>query len=311
MHDSLRRLDLNLLIVFDALYRHRSVTKAADELALSPSAFSHAVTRLRDSLSDGLFVRVGNTMQPTVRAEQIAPTVGEVLTALAGCLPLGAQFDPGTSSQSFNIAATDYTTFALMPLFIARLLRHAPGLRIKVVYANGSSSHEDLAAGRIDFALGFANEFGSPSEAVESIECLTEEYVVAVRNDHPIVHDSLNLTQYLNARHVVVMPWNEPQGVIDKALEKQGYRRDIAVELPSLMAAPFLVGSSDLFITLPHHAALTLSKAAAIKFFPAPFRTPKNIMKILLNAKYPKTGAHAWIKGQIIQALKGETHELE
>jgi DNA-binding transcriptional LysR family regulator len=311
MHDALRRVDLNLLVVFDALYRHRSVSKAAEELSLSPSAFSHALTRLRDSLSDSLFVRVGNTMQPTMRAENIAHTVGDVLTKLSGCLPVATPFDPAQSRHSFIFAATDYTAFVLMPLFIARLLQQAPGLHIKVVPANGNNSHEDLVAGRIDFALGFADEFASPSDAVESIECLTEDYVVAARNNHPSLHDSLSLRQYLDARHIVVRPWGESEGVIDKALGRQGYRRDIAVELTSLMAAPFVVGSSDLLITLPHHAALTLRKAADVKLFTAPFATPRNVLKVLLKAKYPRTGAHAWLKEQIVLALRNDSVALD
>ena len=79
MHLDLRKLDLNLLLVFNALYHQRSVTAAAHALALSPSALSHALARLRQALGDELFVRLDNQMQPTLRAEQIASTVSAAL----------------------------------------------------------------------------------------------------------------------------------------------------------------------------------------------------------------------------------------
>lgn len=309
MHDALRRLDLNLLLVFDALYRHGSVAGAANELSISPSACSHALARLRDSLSDELFVRFGNRMQATVRAEQIAQVVSNALGTLSACLPSASAFDPATSTQSFVFAATDYTAFALLPMFIARLQQFAPGLSIKVVYSNGQDSHDDLIAGKIDFALGFAEEFGSSRDGVEAIECFTDDYVVVVRQDHPAIQSAPSLAQYLAARHIVVTPWNEPRGVIDRTLEKLGLRRNIAVQLPSLMAAPFIVGSSDLLITLPHRAALALSAAAAVRLFPTPFPAPQNVLKVLLNAKYSKTPGHRWLREQILQAIRAQQHQ--
>jgi DNA-binding transcriptional LysR family regulator len=175
MHNKLRRLDLNLLLVFDALYRHGSITGAANELSISPSAFSHALARLRHSLSDALFVRTGNRMQPTIRAGQIALVVTEVLGALSGCLSAAERFDPATSTQSFVFAATDYTAFVLLPLFIARLQQAAPGLSIQVVYSNGQDSYDELIAGKIDFALGFTEAPGAGKDGIETIECFTDD----------------------------------------------------------------------------------------------------------------------------------------
>ena len=306
MHNILKHLDLNLLLVFDALYRHGSVAGAANELSISPSAFSHALARLRDSLSDELFIHFGNRMQPTVRAEQIATVVTDVLAALSGCLSANADFNPATSTQSFVFAATDYTAFALLPVFIARLQQYAPGLCIRVVYSNERDSHEELISGKIDFALGFSEEFGSSKEGVEAIECFTDEYVVVARKEHPAIQTAPSLEQYLDARHIVVTPWNEPKGVIDRTLEKLGLSRKVAVQLPSLMAAPFIVGSSDLLITLPFHAAVTLSVAAAVRLFPTPFPAPKNVLKVLLNAKYARTQGHMWVREQILLAIQDQ-----
>ena len=78
----LRNLDLNLLLVFDAVLRERSVIRAADALAISQPAVSHALNRLRHALKDKLFVRTPAGMIPTPRAEQLALPVRKALNDL-------------------------------------------------------------------------------------------------------------------------------------------------------------------------------------------------------------------------------------
>ena len=175
MHAALRRLDLNLLLVFDALYRHRSVAAAADELALSASACSHALSRLRGTLDDDLFVRYGSAMQPTALADQMSQAVADALHLLSDNLGSAGPFVPATSTQTFTLVATDFTAFALLPGFIARLQALAPDLRVNVVYSSHRDSLEDLAAGRAHFALSFADAESTSCEGVESLDCFTDE----------------------------------------------------------------------------------------------------------------------------------------
>ncbi len=115
MHPTLRRLDLNLLPVFDAIYRHRSVRLAADELIMSTSAMSHALSRLRLALNDPLFFREGHRMCPSVYATQLAPSVASALTYLNQSLKPQATFEPATSTERFQIAITDFTALCVSP----------------------------------------------------------------------------------------------------------------------------------------------------------------------------------------------------
>ncbi|EPQ2863287.1 LysR family transcriptional regulator [Serratia marcescens] len=154
MHLDLKRLDLNLLLVFEAVYRLRSVTRAAAELALSASALSHALIRLRKALADELFYRVGNDMHPTVYADSLAPTVSESLALLAKGLHPRPRFVPAESRESFTFAITDYTAFAVFPALMAQMQRLAPGLSFQLRYSERKVALNDLLAGRIDFALG-------------------------------------------------------------------------------------------------------------------------------------------------------------
>lgn len=292
MHSGLRRLDLNLLVVFDALFRHRSVTLAADELAISPSACSHALSRLRETLADELFVRAGNAMQPTAQALLMAEGVADALRILADRLSSATPFEPSSSKRTFVFAATDYTAYSLLPPLIARLEQVAPSLHIKVVHATNRDSVDELREGRIHFALGVTHGQMALPEGLAVFDCLSDHYVVVMRQGHTRIGTSLSLSQYLAERHIAVLPWEDTAGVVDSVLTRQGLQRDVAVQLPSVMAAPFIVAQSNYLFTLPSLAALQLSRAVPLKIHVVPFDTPKYKLRVLYHLRHTSTPAH-------------------
>ncbi|WP_233838437.1 LysR family transcriptional regulator [Paraburkholderia sp. ZP32-5] len=303
MHDVLRRVDLNLLLVFDALFRHRGVVSAADELSLSASACSHALGRLRAALGDELFVRHGSGMQPTARAEQLAPGVREALQALTATLGDIGPFVPSTSTREFVIAATDFTAFAVLPQLISVLQLEAPHIRVRVVYSTRSESLDDLTSGQVHFALGFAGEDGMQQTSVESLDCFVDDYVVVVRNRHPRIRKKLSLKQYLAEKHVVVIPWNTEGSVIDAELLRAGFTRDVAVKLPSVMAAPFIVAKSELLLTLPRRVAVQLADAIPLAIHPTPFAVPRYVLKILFHRRHSASPALCWMREKMMDVL--------
>ncbi|MEN5035335.1 LysR family transcriptional regulator [Pseudomonas sp. TWI929] len=306
MHDALRRLDLNLLIVFDALYRHRSVVAAATELSLSPSACSHALSRLRSSLMDELFIRADSSMQPTAKADEVAIGISHALQILTENLGTASGFEPRTASETFVFAATDFTAYALLPLLIARLEKEAPKLKTKVVYSTQRDPWRELGEGKVHFVLGVSDEYSAPYEGIEELTCFSDDYVVVARRGHPRIKDELTLERYLTERHVVVMPWSDTGSVISSSLNKQDAHREVAVELPSVMAAPFIVANTDLLITLPRRAAVQLSSAAPLEIYQAPFETPRYTLKVFYHVRNGSKPASKWLREQMMLALAQE-----
>lgn len=300
-HSDLRHLDLNLLLLFEALFRLRSVTEASNELSMSASAFSHALARLRQSLGDVLFVRQSNRMHPTTRAEQIAGSITLALKLLSEQLSQPAPFDPAHSERVFVFSATDYTAFAVLPPFISRLQQVAPHLRIKVVYSSQKVALEELAAGRIDFSLGYSGEAAPLPPGIDALDWFSDEYVVIASQNHPSIQASITLADYLDARHVVVTPWNEARGEIDYVLDGLALQRKVAVQLPTVLAAPFIIANSELIMTLPRHAAQTLRSAAPIAVYPAPFPIPAYTVKVYSHTNYAHSEGHAWIRQELLK----------
>ncbi len=304
MHLDLRKLDLNLLLVFNALYQQRSVTAAAHELALSPSALSHALARLRTALGDELFVRLDNQMQPTLRADQIAEPISTALAQLSAGLSLRQRFDPATSQRNFVISASDYTAFAILPRLISRLQQVAPNITLRIINTSQKIAIAELAAGHIDFALGYDEERSPLPAGLEEFDWLQDDYVAIARQHHPHIKRKLTLKTYLQARHVVVTPWNESRGVIDYVLDGMALQRQVTVQLPNVLVAPFIIASSDLIMTLPRHAATTLAQAAGIAIYPAPFAIPPYTLKVYSHSKYARSDAHLWLRRLMMEVAE-------
>lgn len=302
-----RNLDLNLLVLFDALYRLRSVQAASNETAMSPSAFSHALSRLRESLRDELFVRTGNVMRPTALADDIAPAVANALKLLDDGLRGVRAFDPATSDRTFVFAATDYTTLILLPRLAAHLSTVAPGLRIQVVQSGQKIPLEDLASGAIDFALGYTDDSGGSTPTVRDFDWFTDRYVVVTRRSHPLAQTRMTLRQYLAARHVVVTPWGQAKGAIDFELDKLGLRRQVAIRVPSVLAAPFIVKSTDMVMTIPRRAAQILQNVVPITIHPPPFQIKPYRLKAYCHVKRFGEPAYKWMREAMLQVMSKET----
>ncbi|MDZ7278378.1 LysR family transcriptional regulator [Pantoea eucrina] len=300
MHPTLRRLDLNLLPVFDAIYRHRSVRLAADELIMSTSAMSHALSRLRLALNDPLFFREGHRMCPSVYATQLAPSVASALTYLNQSLKPQATFEPATSTERFQIAITDFTALCVFPALMHKLQQEAPGVRFELRYLPHSPALTELLAGEVDLALGFSTPDEIPHPEREEITWLQDDYVV-ISNPH---RTQLTLDDYLAARHVVVTPWNEKHSVLDQQLARMGHTRQIAIKTPSMLSAPFIVAESDLLMAIPRLAAEKLLSAMNIQIFALPFTIPAFEVKIYSHTRSGKSVATDWLKSVLRQLAK-------
>jgi DNA-binding transcriptional LysR family regulator len=295
MHPALRRLDLNLLPIFDAIYRHRSVRLAADELAMSTSALSHALSRLRVTLNDPLFYREGHRMCPSVYASQLAPSIASALKFLNHELAPQPPFTPSTSTDRLQIAITDFTAFCIFPALMHKLQREAPGVQFDLIYLPHSPALTELLAGEVDLALGFSAPGDVRHPELEEIGWFEDEYVVISNTSRT----RLTLEDYLAARHLVVTPWNEKRGVVDLQLEQMGYTRQIAIKTPSMLSAPFIVAESDLLMAIPRFAAEKLSTATDIQIFALPFEIPSFEVKIYSHQRSGQREVNNWLKAKL------------
>lgn len=176
-----------------------------------------------------------------------------------------------------------------------KLQHEAPGLRFDLRYLPHSPALTELLAGEVDLALGFSTSDDIQYNELEEINWFKDEYV-AISN---ISRTRLTLADYLDARHLVVTPWNEKQGVLDLQLEQMGYTRQIALKTPSMLSAPFIVAESDLLMAIPRFAAEKLIHAANIKIFSLPFTISPFEVEIYSHKRSGQRGATKWLKRKL------------
>jgi DNA-binding transcriptional LysR family regulator len=153
-HANLSRLDLNLLVAFDALLTERSVTRAAARIGLGQSAMSHNLARLRTLFGDELLTRGAEGMRPTPRALALADPVRITLAQIQAAVLQREAFDPSTADRAFRIGLADSIEVAVIPGLLARLRRIAPSVSLRLRSINRISVLEELDSGKLDLGIG-------------------------------------------------------------------------------------------------------------------------------------------------------------
>lgn len=294
----LRSLDLNLLLVFDAVYRERSISKAAVALHLSQPAVSNALARLRSRLDDPLFERHAQGVSPTPRAKSLVEPIRQALAILERGLSVDDPFDFAHSDREFVIAVEDYGETIILPRFVDWLAHAAPQVRLNIRPEPSSLLSSELRDGTVDLALDF---FPMRQEGFESHCVLTEGLITLSRHDHPGVGEQLDLNSFLELRHVTVAPRTRTIPMIDLALSKRGLKRTISVIVPHFMSMPVMVQHSDMICTLPKRMARLYADHFHLRAHAVPLRVPEFPVYMIWHGAHENDAGHRWLRQHLIQ----------
>ncbi|XXY53288.1 LysR family transcriptional regulator [Sorangium sp. So ce269] len=285
-------IDLNLLVALDALLREAHVTRAAARIGLTQSAMSRSLARLRDVLGDPLLVRTGRGMRLTPRAERLAPALGRVLAEIAAVLDDAPRFDPATAARTFTMTSADFGEALLLPPLVERLTREAPAVDVATRGAS-LDSFGALEAGELDFAL-LAQEPARP--AIVWTPLFPERFVCLVREGHPAASRKLTAEQFAAIPQVLVAPGGRPGSIIDDVLAGMGLRRRVAVRVASFIAAPEIVASSDLMVTLPERIAARAQRHLPLRAMELPFKLKGFTLSLAWHERMRQDPGHAWFR---------------
>jgi DNA-binding transcriptional LysR family regulator len=288
-----RRIDLNLLVVFDAIYKSRNLTIAGKALGLSQPAMSHALGRLRATFKDPLFVRLPRGLSPTPVADEVAAPVTEGLAVIRASLERKV-FDPGRSTRVFNIAQGDIGEAVHLPLLVREVQKTAPGVRLHTFEIPGPRLREALSDGEVDVATG---DYALGAGCREAL-LYEAEYLCVVRADHPAIRSVLTLKQFRSAQHILVNPRGAaPHGpVIERALSRRDVAAHIAVEVSHFNGIAALVTSSDMIATIPSRFAESMKRFANIKVLKPPVALPRLKVSLYWHERYHREAGNVWLR---------------
>ncbi|MDM8350001.1 LysR family transcriptional regulator [Pseudomonas sp. sp1636] len=301
--NDLRRLDLNLLIVFETLMHERSVTRAAEKLFLGQPAISAALARLRNLFDDPLFVRTGRSMEPTARAEEIFALLSPALDSISTAVSRAADFDPATSSAVFRVGLSDDVEFALLPALLRRLRAEAPGVVLVVRRANYLLMPNLLASGEISVGVSYTEEL--PANAKR--KTLRRSKAKLLRADS--VPGALSLDDYCARPHALVSFAGDLNGFIDEQLLSMSRSRKVVLAVPQFNGLGALLAGTDLLSVVPDYTAAALTAAGGLRAEDLPFATNSFEMSMAWRGAQDNDPAERWLRSRI-QMFCGDPDSL-
>lgn len=300
----LSEIDLNLLRVFHQLMLDRRVSGAAEALGLSQPAASNALRRLRRLLGDELFLRTPSGMEPTPYAQQLAGPVRLALSTLHDALNARSSFEPATSSRSFTLAMSDVGEIYFLPELMRILAAQAPGVTLRVLAVAEEALKEDMAAGRIDLALGLLPQLQA---GFYQQLLFRQRYVCLLRADHPLARKRrLSLADFGAAEHVRVQAAGTGHGRVDELLARHGVTRRILLTLPHYVALAHVLASTELIATVPERFAQRVSRPLGLCTRALPLALEGSAIHQFWHARLHRDPANQWLRALIARRFGAE-----
>lgn len=302
-----RTLDLNLLRVFDAVMAEGSLTRAADRLAITQPAASHALKRLHSAVGEALFVRTAFGMKPTARAEALWPQVQTALGGLQRALA-PQDFDPLAEPTSFRIAMADATAALLAPPLVRAIESQRARVNLRVMPLTTRDPRRLLREGESDLAIGYfpeavASLIAEGTQAALRHQRLHEtHYVCVMRREHPLASQPITLDTYCEAHHLLVSFSGRPHGLVDQALATLGRQRRVVLTVNQFFTAGQVVTQSDLLTVLPLSFMAATGTQGQVVTRPLPFELAPVAVQMLWPVRQDADPAHRWLRALILQA---------
>lgn len=302
------KLDLNLLVAFDALSKERNITRAAEQLHMSQSAMSHALRRLRAYFGDELLVQVGRKMELTPRAQMLHEAVSEMLLRLDTTLSASPQFDPTQSERTFTIFVSDYSMEVLIPKMLMLAARQRSKVRFRL---QPQINHPDrpLERGEADLMI-IPKRYCSPQHP--SAPLFDEKLVAVLWSGSDLAREDLTAERYMGAGHVAMVPLENEEPAFEGAITHRfGFGRRIEVVTYSFSAMPFLVVGTDYIATVQSRLARAVAGALPIAVRELPLDLPPLTQSMQWHKYRSDDAGLLWVRMLLQQAAHSVDEESD
>lgn len=295
--NDLRRVDMNLLVIFEALMFEKNLTRVAEKLFMGQPAVSAALGRLRDLFDDPLLLRNGRGMEPTARALAILQELQPAMDAISGAVSRAKAFAPASSGDLFRIGLSDDAEFGLFPPLLSRLREEAPGIVVVVRRANYLLMPSLLASGEISVGVSYTTELpaNAKRKKLRDIGCKV------LRGDNR--PEPLTLDEYCRRPHAMVSFSGDLSGNIDLDLAKVGRRRRVVLGVPQFSGLRALLAGTEMIATVPDYAACALVEGCALRAEDLPFAIEAAQLSMAWSGVHDNDPAERWLRSRIAQFM--------
>lgn len=302
---NINTVDLNLFLVFRAIYTTGSVTRAGDAVNMTQSAVSNALKRLRERFNDALFFRTPTGMVPTPLADELIGLVEEGLLKFTQAIDQAQRFEPNKSKRMFRMAINDIGQLVLMPGLLAAARIVAPMVRFETV---GSSTEEEtrnlLVDGKVDIAVG---SWPSMGNGILEAKLCDETFVALMNKDHPFQGEQLSIDEYLAAEHIAYRPSGASDAALESTLHSHGVlaRRNVVLTAAHSMGLESVVAASQLLLTVPSRLALAMVQARTdLRLVQLPFQVAPFPVRQQWHSRFDTDRANVWLRALVAEIFQ-------
>jgi DNA-binding transcriptional LysR family regulator len=297
---NLRAVDLNLLVIFDALMRERHVTRAAQRIPMSQPAMSNALARLRHLFKDDLFIRSAGGMEPTPRAAELADAIRQILRQAERLMLTDAGFDPATTQRDFTARMSDLVGYLALPGLLRELHAQAPGIALNVLHLSPEHTLAALEGDQLDFALSMALPHAAN---IRSAALFSDRMVCVMRAGHPLAAAQLTLARFLAAEHLRVAMSPTDIRFVDAVLADRDQKRRVAANVPHWLLIPPILRQTDLVAVISGKLAAHFAPAE-VTVKPLPFSSEPFAWTLYWHRRHDNNQPHKWMRELIMASCR-------
>lgn len=296
---NLRNVDLNLLVILDALLNERNVSRAGERIGLSQSAMSAALARLRDLFNDPILIRVGRDLALTHNAEALIEPLRETLGRIEQTLLQNREFDPKTDTRSFSIAASDYAVLVLLAPFVRALSVEAPNVTVHLLPRSRDAARM-LQTDQADLVIEPSDLFGKTD--FPSTPLMSDRWLCAVDASNPhAAQKRITKETFLELPHVIYGIGADRQpNLADKHLLQMGIQRRIGATVESFLLVPFLIQGTQFVSTVLERTVRLLANIPSIVTLEPPFALPDIHETMYWHPRHTTDSGHRWLRERLI-----------
>jgi len=296
---NLRKIDLNLLVVFEALYSTGNTHKAAERLGMSQPAVSNALGRLRDLIGDPLFVRDTRGIKPTSRSREIIQPVRDALAMIGGQIVNGDSIDLATYRRLFRIIVVDALEPLLMPPVVRTIAASAPGIEIECIPASAKFA-DQIREGTVDLAC-----FAFPidmTDLVVKVICPTDMVVISRRN-HPAIKKPLDAETMLRLPQIALS--RELRGLtgLDRGFTAERVERRTPYLTAKIWSIPPMVQRTDLIGIMPRWFAQEVADNFQLDIHDCPIELAETHAYMVWHVNRENDPGHRWLRESMLSAM--------
>ena len=302
----LNDIDLNLFVVFDAIYTEGNLTRAGGVIGITQPAVSNSLARLRTLFDDPLFVRSAQGMVPTPLSQNIIGSVRQALGLIRSSVQESEFFDPTVSDKRFRVSMSDLSQAIILPPLFDTITKEAPGIAIDCYQVHRRDLPIELASGNLDLAIDIPL---TPDPRIQQTPLLSHPYVCVVRKDNGFVGDELDLETYISLQHIHISTRRGGLGHVDLALGKMGQKRNVVLRTQHYLSTPQVITSSNFALTVPKIFADFLAKNIDIRYLELPFEVPALESCLYWHESTDKDQANQWMRNTFLTNYRKLTAE--